>query len=44
MTTLSLRLAPGSKMLPPAKRDLRVKVGDTTKPAVFDGHNLEVRF
>ena len=42
--TLALRLAPGSKMLPPARRELRVKVGDTVKSAVFDGHNLEVRF
>jgi alpha-glucosidase (family GH31 glycosyl hydrolase) len=42
--TLALRLAVGSRMLPPAKRELRVKMGDVTKPAVFDGHNLEVRF
>jgi len=31
-------------MLPPAKRDIRVKMGDASKSAVFDGHNLEVRF
>jgi len=41
---LTLRLAAGSKMLPPAKRDIRVKMGDASKSAVFDGHNLEVRF
>jgi alpha-glucosidase (family GH31 glycosyl hydrolase) len=41
---LSLRLASGSKMLSPGERELRVRVGDATKPAVFDGHNLEVRF
>jgi alpha-glucosidase/alpha-D-xyloside xylohydrolase len=41
---LTLRLAAGSKMLPPAKRDIRVKVGDATKSAVFEGRNLEVRF
>ena len=42
--TLSLRLAAGSKMLAPARRDLRVKMGDETKSAVFDGRNVEVRF
>ena len=41
---LALRLAAGSKMLNPARRELRVRLGDTTKPAVFDGRNLEVRF
>ncbi len=41
---LTCRLAAGSKMLPPAKRELRVKLGDATKSAVFDGHSLEVRF
>jgi alpha-glucosidase/alpha-D-xyloside xylohydrolase len=41
---LTCRLAAGSKMLPPAKRELRVKLGDATKSAVFDGRSLEVRF
>ncbi len=41
---LSLRLAAGSKMLAPTRRDLRVKMGSATKSAVFDGRNLEVRF
>ena len=41
---LSLRLAAGSKMLAPARRDLRVKLGSETKTAVFDGRNIEVRF
>jgi alpha-glucosidase/alpha-D-xyloside xylohydrolase len=41
---LTLRLASGSHMLPPAKRDLRIKLGDTTKTAVFEGRTLEVRF
>jgi alpha-glucosidase/alpha-D-xyloside xylohydrolase len=41
---LTLQLAPGSKMLAPAKRELRVKLGDTVKPAVFEGRRLEVRF
>jgi alpha-glucosidase (family GH31 glycosyl hydrolase) len=42
--SLSMRLAPGSKMLPPAKRDLRIKVGEATKSAVFEGRNLEISF
>jgi alpha-glucosidase (family GH31 glycosyl hydrolase) len=41
---LTLRLAPGSKMLAPAKRELRVKMGDATKTATFEGRPLEVRF
>jgi alpha-glucosidase/alpha-D-xyloside xylohydrolase len=41
---LTLRLAAGSKMLPPSKRDIRVKLGDVVKSAVFDGRNLQVRF
>jgi alpha-glucosidase/alpha-D-xyloside xylohydrolase len=41
---LGLRLAAHSKMLPPGKRELRVKLGEVTKSATFDGHNLEVRF
>ena len=41
---LGLRLAPHSRMLPPAKRDIRVKIGDATRSAVFEGRSLEVRF
>jgi alpha-glucosidase/alpha-D-xyloside xylohydrolase len=41
---LSLRLAAGSKMLAPLRRDLRVKLGSETKTAVFDGRHVEVRF
>ena len=40
----TLRLTAGSRMLPPAKRDLRVQMGSETKSAVFDGRPLEVRF
>jgi alpha-glucosidase/alpha-D-xyloside xylohydrolase len=40
----SLRLAPGSKMLAPAKRNLEIKVAGQTKSAVFDGRPLTVRF
>jgi alpha-glucosidase/alpha-D-xyloside xylohydrolase len=42
--SLTLRLAAGSKMLAPARRDIRVTMRDATKPAVFDGRPLEVRF
>jgi alpha-glucosidase (family GH31 glycosyl hydrolase) len=41
---LSLQLAPHSKMLPPAKRDIRIKLGEAAKSAVFEGRKLEVRF
>lgn len=41
---LTLRLAKGSKMLAPAERNLRVKMGEVTKTVVLDGSNLEVRF
>ena len=41
---LTLRLASGSRMLPPSRRDLEVNLGDATRHVVFDGHPLEVRF
>jgi alpha-glucosidase/alpha-D-xyloside xylohydrolase len=41
---LSLRLATGSKMLAPSRREVRVKMGSETKSAVFEGRNIEVRF
>ncbi len=41
--TLTLRLIAGSKILAPAKRELRIKMGDITKSAVFEGRNLEVK-
>jgi alpha-glucosidase/alpha-D-xyloside xylohydrolase len=40
--TLSIRLSRGSKVLD--KRDLEIKVGTSTKRAVFDGRPLQVRF
>ncbi len=40
---LSMRLAPGSRMLPPLRRDLDVKLGDSTRRVAFDGRPLEVR-
>jgi alpha-glucosidase/alpha-D-xyloside xylohydrolase len=41
--TLGLRLAAGSKMLPPARRHLVVKAGAASKNAVFEGRPMEVR-
>jgi alpha-glucosidase/alpha-D-xyloside xylohydrolase len=42
--SLGLRLAAGSKMLAPASRQIRVKLGNVVKPAVFTGRPLEIRF
>jgi alpha-glucosidase/alpha-D-xyloside xylohydrolase len=41
--TLTLRLAAGSKMAPPARRSIVLKSGVMSKQAVFDGRPLEVR-
>jgi len=41
--TLTLRLAAGSKMLPPTRRSIILKSGVIAKQAVFDGRPLEVR-
>ena len=41
---LSLRLAPGSRMMPPARRPIAVKLNQTEKNVVFDGNPLEVSF
>ncbi len=41
---ITLRLAARSKMLAPAKREMRVTMGGTTKTAVFEGRSVEVRF
>jgi len=38
--TLSLRLANGSKMLPPMRRPIEVKLANSTKTLVFDGKPL----
>jgi alpha-glucosidase/alpha-D-xyloside xylohydrolase len=42
---LSLRLAPGSRMLPPANRPIRVRIAGTKeeRTAIFAGKPLEVR-
>jgi len=42
--TLTLRLAPGSQMLPPLRRNLEVKLRQETRSAIFDGSPLEVPF
>lgn len=42
--TLSLRLAPGSRMRPPERRNLEVKLGDATRSATFEGRPVEIRF
>ena len=39
---LSLRLAPGSRMLPPLRRRMEVKVGQMARAIVFEGHPMEV--
>jgi alpha-glucosidase (family GH31 glycosyl hydrolase) len=41
---LSLRLAEGSRMLPPLKRNIEVKLEQTTRSIVFDGRAAEVKF
>lgn len=43
---LSLRLAPGSRMLPPARRMIEVRIAGerATRTVVFDGQPVEVRF
>ncbi len=42
--SLTMRLAPGSKMLAPLKREIRVTASGTTKAAVFEGRPVEARF
>ena len=41
---LSLRLAPGSRMLPPMRRNLEVRLGKTVRPSVFAGSPVELKF
>jgi alpha-glucosidase/alpha-D-xyloside xylohydrolase len=41
---LHLTLSKGSRLLPPKRSDLVVKMGDATRQVIFDGHPLEVRF
>ena len=43
--TLSLQLAPGSRMLPPARRPLNIRVAGSTKttPIVFAGQPMTIK-
>ena len=41
---LAIRLAPGSRLRPPLRRSMQVKVGDSSKTVEFDGRPLDVRF
>ena len=41
---LTLSLAPGSRMIPPRKRKISVKLLDAQKGAVFDGSPVQVTF
>jgi len=40
--SLRLRLAPGSRMLPPMRRSIEIKAGETVRKIVFEGHPMEV--
>ncbi len=42
--TLTLQLVTGSRMRPPMRRKVEVKVGDSLKKVEFDGRPLDVRF
>ena len=43
---LSLRLAPGSRMLPPLKRPMQIRMAGSkdTRAVVFEGTSVEVTF
>jgi alpha-glucosidase (family GH31 glycosyl hydrolase) len=42
--TLTMRLAPGSRMLTPTRRQFEVKVEKTSRTIVFDGKPMDVSF
>lgn len=42
--SLAMRLAAGSRMRPPIRRKIEVKLGDSVRNVEFDGRPLEVRF
>ncbi len=42
--TLELRLARGSRMLPPLERKMNIRAGDAVRPVAFTGKPLEIRF
>ena len=41
---LTLRLAKGSRMLPPGRRRIQVKLEEAVRATEFDGHKIEVAF
>ncbi len=41
--SLTLRLDPASRMLPPLRRNIEVKLGQTVQSVVFDGSQVEVK-
>jgi alpha-glucosidase (family GH31 glycosyl hydrolase) len=42
--TLSLQLALGSRMRSPKRRNLEVKLGETSRPSAFEGNPIEIKF
>jgi len=42
--SLSLRLAPDSRMLPPLRRTVEARLGETVRSLVFDGGPVDVKF
>jgi alpha-glucosidase (family GH31 glycosyl hydrolase) len=42
--SLTLRLASGSRMLPPLHRNIEAKLGETVRSVVFDGNPVDTRF
>ena len=41
--TLTLRLAPGSRMPAPMRRNIEVKLGETSRKLAFDGSPAELK-
>ena len=41
---LTLQLAAGSRMLPPMRRNIEVKLGESVRSVVFDGSAIELSF
>ena len=42
--SLTLHLAPDSRMLPPLRRNIEVKLGEMVRTLVFTGYPIEVKF
>jgi alpha-glucosidase/alpha-D-xyloside xylohydrolase len=41
---LTLRLDPASRMLPPLRRNIEAKLGETVRSVVFDGSSVDAKF